>query len=144
VVPVPASTDLRRLAPKAGLSVETLRTLNPVLIRAITPPGAPYQLRVPVGARSSVLTALAPPAKPHPAPVVTRARARHASLAADEDVHIVQPRDTVSSIAKQHGVKVTDMLRWNRLEEGSRIRPGDRLRVADSRPPASEGQGGFR
>jgi peptidoglycan lytic transglycosylase D len=144
VVLVPASTDLRRLAPKAGVSVETLRSLNPVLVRAITPPGAPYQLKVPAGARSSVLAALTPPpTKHHPTPVATRGRT-HVSVETGADIHVVQPRDTVSSIAKQHGVKVADMLRWNRLEEGSRIRPGDRLRVADSRSPASEGQGGFR
>jgi len=143
VVSVPASTDLRRLAPKAGLSVETLHSLNPVLVRGITPPGAPYQLKVPAGSRPSVLAALTPPAK-HPAPVATRGRTRHASVEADDSFHIVQPRDTVSSIAKQHGVKVVDMLRWNKLGEGSRIRPGDRLRVADIRSSASEGQGGFR
>jgi LysM repeat protein len=61
-----------------------------------------------------------------------------------EDVHVVRPRDTVSSIAKQYGVAVADVLRWNRLEQQARIRPGDRLRIADGRWTESEGQGGFR
>jgi LysM repeat protein len=61
-----------------------------------------------------------------------------------DEVHVVRPRETVSSIAKQYGVAVADVLRWNRLEQQGRIRPGDRLRIADLRPSASEGQGGFR
>jgi LysM repeat protein len=59
-------------------------------------------------------------------------------------VHVVQPRDTVRSIAKRYGVSVSDVLRWNRLEEQGRIRPGDRLRVADVRPSVADGQGGLR
>jgi hypothetical protein len=43
-----------------------------------------------------------------------------------------------------YGISVADVLRWNRLEEQARIRPGDRLRVADTRTSLSEGQGGFR
>ena len=57
----------------------------------------------------------------------------------------MRPRDTVSTIAKRYGVTVGDVMRWNRLEEQTRIRPGDRLRVADLRPSAEHaGQGGFR
>ena len=72
-----------------------------------------------------------------------RGGTKRASGSAD-DVHVVQPRDTVGSIAKQYGVAVRDVLRWNRLQNDARIRPGDRIRVADSRSPLSEGQGGFR
>ncbi|HET7343268.1 MAG TPA: lytic transglycosylase domain-containing protein, partial [Methylomirabilota bacterium] len=64
VVTVPASTDLRRLAARSGITVETLRALNPVLVRPITPPGASWPLVVPAGTRPGVLAALAPPAKP--------------------------------------------------------------------------------
>jgi membrane-bound lytic murein transglycosylase D len=144
VVAVPPMTDLRRLAPRAGVSLETLRKLNPVLVRAITPPGGSWQLKVPAGTRSDVLSALAPPpAKKRPGPPVAHGHS-HPVAASGDDVHIVQPRDTIGSIAKLHGVKVVDVLRWNRLDEQDRIRPGDRLRVADGRVSASEGQGGFR
>ena len=44
------------------------------------------------------------------------------------------PRTRCRSIAKQYGVAVKDVLRWNRLEEQARIRPGDRIRVADCPP----------
>jgi membrane-bound lytic murein transglycosylase D len=141
-VNVPPSTDLRRLAIKTGISLPTLRGLNPVLVRAVTPPGNKWELTVPAGTRGSVLTALAPPpSKRRPATTAARGRVTRVS-ASSEDVHVVRPRDTVSSIAKQYGVAVSDVLRWNRLEQQARIRPGDRLWITDG--SASEGQGGFR
>jgi membrane-bound lytic murein transglycosylase D len=108
------------------------------LVRGITPPGDKWVLAVPAGTRGKVVTALAPPPR-RKAAVVKRGAA-----AARQEIHVVKPRETVSSIAKQHGVAVADILRWNRLKGQARIRPGDRLRIVDSRPSASEGQGGFR
>ena len=64
---------------------------------------------------------------------------------AKHDVHVVQPRDTVSSIAKLYGVSIKDVVRWNNLENGDAIHPGDRLRVTAMRPSVErDGQGGFR
>jgi LysM repeat protein len=42
----------------------------------------------------------------------------------------------VTSIARQYGVSVGDVLRWNRLDRHDPIRPGDRLRIADVRTSA--------
>ena len=144
-VAVPPSTDLRRLAAKAGIAPAALQTLNPTVVRSITPPGDPWHIQVPVGTSTDVLSALAPPPAPRRSTPATTVRGgtKRASASAD-DVHVVQPRDTVGSIAKQYGVAVRDVLRWNRLQNDARIRPGDRIRVADSRSPLSEGQGGFR
>jgi membrane-bound lytic murein transglycosylase D len=142
---VPASTDLRRLAARSGVSLDTLRALNLVLVRPVTPPGGPWTLVVPVGSSGSLQAALAPPPAPARRGVATRSVARPAATAAPETVHVVRPRDTVSSIAKKYGVTVADVLRWNHIEEQSPIRPGDRLRVADVRPTVEhDGQGGFR
>jgi membrane-bound lytic murein transglycosylase D len=143
-VAVPPVTDLRRLATKAGITPGALQTLNPVLVRSVTPPGDPWQLKVPAGTRTSVLSALAPaPAPRHHTAPAARSRTTRASTSR-EDIHVVRPQETVSSIAKHYGVAVTDVLRWNRLEQQARIRPGDRLRIADLRPSVSDGQGGFR
>jgi membrane-bound lytic murein transglycosylase D len=145
-VAVPASTDLRRLSTRSGIDLKTLRALNPVLVRAVTPPGSPWQVRVPIGTRAQVLTALAPPPRrQRPAAVVRTVARRAAQADPGDEVHVVRPRDTVSSIAKRYGVAVKDVLRWNRLEQQARIRPGDRIRIADARPSADrDGQGGFR
>jgi len=144
LVTVPSSTDLRRLAVRSGITLATLRALNPVLVRAVTPPGAPWRLVVPAGMSERVKVALAPPsARPRPALASTVRPPTPAT--SSEDTYVVRPRDTVASIAKRHGVRVGDVLRWNRLEEQSRIRPGDRLRVAEARPSVErDGQGGFR
>jgi membrane-bound lytic murein transglycosylase D len=127
-ISVPPSTDLHRLCAKAGLSLQTVRALNPTLIRGVTPPGRTWTLRVPEGQRERVVAALAPPR----VPAVAAARPEITRVAANGDVHVVRPRDTVSGIAHRYGVSVDDVMRWNRLDSGDRIRPGDRLRVARS------------
>ena len=152
VVMVPPSTDLRRLAVRTGIPVQRLRFLNAVLVRGVTPPGGSYELRIPAGTRGDVVAALAPPRK---STVVTKARAsqgtrvsRAATPASRPAaaLHVVQPRDTVSGIAKRYGVSVSDVIRWNNLAHAHYIRPGDRLRVAgDVRPAADHGgPGAFR
>jgi membrane-bound lytic murein transglycosylase D len=153
-VNVPGGTDLRRLAASASVPFPVLRSLNRVLVRGITPPGRTWQLRVPAGASDTVLTALAPrPRTPARTTLVAAHKpGRPAAMAnisvsrasGPGDVHVVRPRDTVSSIAKQYGVSVRDVLRWNSLEQQARIRPGDRLRVATRPSVERDGQGGFR
>ena len=119
-VRVPPSTDLRHLSHRSGLSVESLRTLNPELWRGVTPPGVPYELKVPEGGADLVRAASALPERP----------ARPAITAKPRTVHVVQPRDTVSGIARKYGVSTGDILRLNSLANDDLIRPGDRLRVA--------------
>jgi membrane-bound lytic murein transglycosylase D len=147
-VAVPPRTDLRHLSAKTGIPLKTLRTLNPTLVRAVTPPGPAWHVTVPAGRRADVVTALAkPPARSRPAATGARrvAAKRGVSGDPDDEVHVVRPRDTVTSIARQYGVTVGDVLRWNRIQAQTRIRPGDRIRIADVRPSVDrDGQGGFR
>jgi membrane-bound lytic murein transglycosylase D len=132
-VSVPASTNIAKIASRSGIALETLKSLNPVLVRGITPPGGPYELTVPAGSQRAVRAALAPPAsksvartsKKGPAPVASRPPAR-------STVHVVKPRETVTSIARLYGVSVREVQRWNGLGERHVLRPGDRLRVADT------------
>ena len=128
-ITVPASTDLRRLAASAGLDAGVVRGLNPTLVRGVTPPGAPWMLRVPAGEHDRVVAALAPRRAPA---LAGTGRGEVTRAAASGDVHVVRPRDTVSGIARRYGVSVDDVMRWNRLDSQDRIRPGDRLRVARS------------
>ena len=138
-VTVPASTDLRKLAASSGISAQTLRSLNPVLIRGISPPDRTWEVRVPTGTRETVMAALAPKTK------VAVAAAPPARRTPSVGIHVVRARDTVSSIAKLYGVSTGDVVRWNNLENGAAIRPGDRLRVTSLRPTVElDGQGGFR
>src|SRR5438094_757239 len=140
-VTVPASTDLRKLAASTGIPLQTLRSLNAVLVRGVTPPGRTWEVRVPSGTREAFVTALTPRMKV--ATVATVAAPSHRT--AITAVHVVRARDTVSSIAKLYGVSTSDVVRWNNLENGDAIRPGDRLRVTTLRPAAElDGLGGFR
>ena len=138
-VTVPPGTELRRLPGSTGISVQTLRSLNPVLIRGVTPPGTTWELRVPAGTRQGILAALAPRKKLASVNSVGR------RAAGEVDHHTVRPRDTVSSIAKLYGVSIGNVVRWNNLEDRDSIRPGDRLRVTARSPSVEpDGQGGFR
>ena len=100
-VSVPPSTDLRRLSTGAGLSLQMLRTLNPTLVRGITPPGTRWEIRIPAGTREGVLAALAPRRPPAKAGAPRRA-------AAVREIHVVRPEETVSSIAKRYGLSIED------------------------------------
>jgi membrane-bound lytic murein transglycosylase D len=126
-VAVPGFTDLRWVSASAGIAIETLRSLNPVLVRGVTPPGGQYELNVPPGTRSGVLAALERPRRPIGFSGVTPGTIR--AFAGDQQIHVVRPRDTVDGIAKRYGVSVGDLLRWNSLARQDPIRPGDRLRV---------------
>ena len=90
-----------------------------------------------------MLTALAPRRRT-PTAVVATVSSKTSRVSSRGDVHVVRPRDTISSIAKQYGVSVGDVLRWNSLEGQARIHPGDRLRVATRSSVERDGQGGFR
>ena len=137
LVTVPPGTDLKKVAGTAGISLQELRALNPTLIRAVTPPGKTWDVRVPSGTRESVVVALTPRKR-----AIQLANGHRSSD--DAAVHIVRPRDTVASIAKQYGVSVGNVVRWNKLESGDAIRPGDRLRITAQSPPTEPAQGGFR
>ncbi len=48
---------------------------------------------------------------------------------ADDAVHVVRQGETLGTIARLHGLKVDDMVRWNRLASPDRLRVGETLRL---------------
>ena len=126
-IAVPPATDLRRLANAAGMSSDTLRSLNPVLVKGVTPPGTPWDLKIPAERREAVLTALAPP--PSRTTIASGQSGRTTRVAGDPHVHVVRPRETLPSIARRYGMTTGDVMRMNSLEKQDAIRPGDRLRI---------------
>jgi lipoprotein NlpD len=72
------------------------------------------------------------PAAPKAAEPVRPAAPR---LPSADGTYVVKPGDTLSSIAASLGRDIKDLIRWNGIDDPSRIRVGQTLRVA---PPASE------
>ena len=122
VAPVPQSVQLARVAALAAVSLDTLRELNPELWMKQTPPGGTYLLKFPVGTSQRFAEA-----RHHD-------RDRKLAVGGREttkpEVHVVKPRETVGSIAKRYGISAAALARWNELDQGARLRPGDRLRIA--------------
>jgi membrane-bound lytic murein transglycosylase D len=114
---VEGAADLRVLARCAGTDVETLRGLNPALRRNQTPPDGEFDVHVPSGTGPTALAALeAIPA----AERVLYAR------------HQVRRGDTLSAIARSHGVPVQAIQQANGLGRSTLIRVHQTLLVPTS------------
>jgi membrane-bound lytic murein transglycosylase D len=126
-VTIPPGTNLAAIARSSGVSEDTLKGLNPVLVKGVTPPGAPYKLRVPAGTSLTALSAQS----------AARSSGDSPRAAARGTIHVVRSGDTVSAIAKRYGMSAADLLRLNNLTATDVIRPGDRLVVSDVRVSTS-------
>jgi membrane-bound lytic murein transglycosylase D len=119
IVTVPKSTRLARLAATSGVALVDLEQLNPELWQKQTPPDSTYELKVPVGTVVTVQTAIQMDAAP-----------RKIAPAPGAGVHVVKSGDTLWRIARDHGISVAQIARWNDLDRPDRIYPGERLRVS--------------
>jgi membrane-bound lytic murein transglycosylase D len=128
VAAVPSGLTLSRIAVTAGLDPEALSELNPELRMKQTPPGRSYLLKFPVGTSERFALGQERERARKPA---TAGRGRHAGK---PEIHIVQSRETVGSIAKRYGISAAELTRLNELDGGARIRPGDRLRIVAAAP----------
>jgi len=77
-----------------------------------------------------------PQAKPAAKPVPPVVAAPPAPQAARPGHYIVKRGDTLYSIALEHGADYRDVARWNNLDDPSKIRVGQELRVASPDEPA--------
>lgn len=148
-ITVPKATSLKHVASLSGIPLEELIRLNSELRLKQTPPDSPYHLKVPRGSAPALQAGLDREMEARKAAMVSRTadRGKRKVQAAERvaaGVHVVQPRDTIGGIAKRYGVSVQQLTRWNDLEHGARIFPGDRLRVAAVGRQADSEQGGFR
>ncbi len=133
VVEVPGSTSLAVVARAVGVESDAIEKLNPHLIRAMTPPGSPYEVRIPEGrterfasgfAEAQVDARLAAAA----ARPVTPARATAAARAVPRQ-HRVRSGESLSVIARRHGTTVPAIQRANDMGRGTTIRAGQVLRI---------------
>ncbi len=116
--------DLATLAGPADLSLEELQALNPELRSVVTPrQDEGYELKIPPGARESVLLAFvaAPTAKPP-------------SFA----THLAKKGETLPRIAKRYGVTVTALASANSLSTRSKVSRGQELLIPQKVASASK------
>ena len=115
-VTVPTSTDLAVVARSAGVPIETIRSLNPHLLRDRTPPGeSNFPVKIPRGRAdrfNEQYFAIAPQER-----VVEPA------------VHVVRRGETLRDIAAEYGVAVQDLIEENDLTNPNRLRAGQRIEI---------------
>src|ERR1700742_942581 len=115
--------DLRLVAETIDVDVETLRSLNPPLLRLATPDDAAFELHLPEGSAEKF-------------------SAEIADIPADKWVswrrHRVETGETLGSIAKKYHVTPVAIAEANSLERGAGLDPGEKLIIPATQP---EGEG---
>jgi len=113
--------DLRLVAETIDVDVDTLRTLNPSLLRMATPDDPDFVLHLPKGTSE-------------------RFSAEIADIPADKWVswrrHRVEAGETLTAIAKKYHVTPLSIAEANDLEHGEGLNPGEKLIIPAARPVA--------
>jgi membrane-bound lytic murein transglycosylase D len=121
-VTVPTSSDLSVIADAAEVPVETIRALNPHLLRGRTPPG---ELNFPVHI---------------PAGQVQIFTQNYYQMAPDERIdipaeHLVRTGETVIGISSAYGVDSRELMRINGLNGSGDLKDGMVLRIPGGAEP---------
>jgi len=113
--------DLRLVAETIDVDVETLRALNPSLLRLATPDDASFELRLPVSTAEKFSAGIA-------------------DIPADKWVswrrHRVETGETLTSIAKKYRMTPVAIAQANNLEKGVALQPGEKLIIPAVLPAA--------
>jgi membrane-bound lytic murein transglycosylase D len=112
-VKVDRSLALSTVAEAIGCSLEEMKTLNPELLRSVTPPNTKdYVLKVPSGQREKFLAAYE-----------SMETAKSATWAR----HKVKKKETLAKIANRYGISQYAILEANNMDKGSKLKPGTEL-----------------
>ncbi len=111
-VKVPHPMDLRLVAEMIDVDVETVRRLNPGLLRMVTPNQPDFQLNLPPGTSQKFLAELA-------------------TIPEDKWVswrkHRIEPGESLGSIAKLYHTKAAAIADVNGIKLTAALQPGDKL-----------------
>ena len=129
------------IAKKYGTTTEAVLRANPGLNPARIHAGD--KIRVPTSSPASTSAKTVAPSSSSTAPTKvpppsTSSLAPTASSAAPKTWVKVQKGDTLSKIARENGVKLEDLRKWNGLS-ADKIRPGDLLRIRAPTPASPKG-----
>ncbi len=111
--------DLRLVAETIDVDVETLRALNPSLLRMATPDDPSFELHLPQGTGEKFTTEIAaiPPDK-----WISWRR------------HRVEPGETLASIARKYRVTAAVIADTNNIERTAVLEPGTKLTIPATQP----------
>lgn len=151
-IPVDVPLDLARVAALASVPLDELRSLNPATRSTVLPPSPGAKLALPRSALPALLqhdpqgraaarspldaarrTLIASAAAPAQASGIQLAAATTSGLGVAPRVHVVQPGETLWSIAVRHGVDLGELGEANALPRGAKLSPGQRLHLPASR-----------
>ena len=115
--------DLRLVAETIDVDVDTLRNLNPALLRLATPDDPSFELHLPVGSAAKFSAEIAdiPPDK-----WVSWRR------------HRIESGETLTSIAKKYHVTAAAISDANNLERGAALDVGEKLIIPAAPPTESK------
>ena len=113
-VEVNEGMKLEALAKMTESDLRTLRELNPELLKSQLPPGdKTFRVKVPVGQATLLAAALDQKKESEPLQVIT---------------HKVQKGETLFSIARHYGQKVSSLMEWNGLTS-HKLKIGQQLKI---------------
>jgi membrane-bound lytic murein transglycosylase D len=119
VVKPGSAVDLRLVAETIDVDVETLRSLNPSLLRLATPDDPRFELHLPVG-------------------TAQKFSAEIADIPAEKWVswrrHRVEPGETLTSLAKKYKVTAAAIAAANSLGGSTALSAGDKLIIPATQP----------
>lgn len=126
LIQVTRPISLKAVAQLTSSDLDTIKELNPALKRGVVPPDG-YEVRLPEGTRDQFTLALA--SYREPAPVLYAVERRSGGGGSS---YKVRRGDTLSRIAKRHGVSVQALQRANRIRGSRGLQAGARIRIPGS------------
>jgi membrane-bound lytic murein transglycosylase D len=128
VAPIPAGlATLDQVAARSGLSMSEVRRLNPGFLDARITRGATREVLLPRSAALRLAQLVPGPAAP--ATAATPARAAATDAERPPRTYRIRPGDTLGAIARRHGLRLAELLRWNSLDVRALLQPGQVLRL---------------
>ncbi len=127
-VHVPGSVSLATIAKAAGVDKDVVEELNPQLTRGVTPPQRNWVVRVPEGSELQFAEAFESVLQADKLAAAKEVKVAQKTASAKR-FHKVRSGDNLWDIADRYNTSVKRLKSLNGLR-GSKIRPGQRLRIA--------------
>ena len=122
LVKLPQGVESLDSAAKRGrIDLAAVKALNPAFLRGRIVAGAPREILLPRGAAARLTRSATPE-------IQVASDSKPAPSATPRDYR-VRRGDTLSAIAQRHRVRLSELLRWNRLDVRALLQPGQVLRL---------------